>query len=361
MMKKRIWSVVLIIALTVGLGLSGCSSGSASEDGKDDSGSESGEQIKIGYLAMMFSVQWMQDMDIALEDLCQQKGWEYVSADAQASSETQMSQLETFINEGVNGVVTLITDIGGSDAMAARCEEAGIPLIGESEPLETDDGIYVAPLVELNAEECGEMAVQWVYDNHDSVGVEFADESKVGLVTIRHSGMPNGVRRANAIEAKWEELYPQSKIFSGDIAADSDSGKVVEGSFDVMAAYITANPDIETWICIPSVEDYGVGALRAIEDKGLEDHAMVVGIGGEKAREEWDIGVSKAWYASVYYDAYSCAELVIEGFEKMLVDGVAAEDLWSENREDGQTYSKAKFAGEMITPDNYQDIVRDIQ
>ncbi len=360
-MKKRVISAFMIVALTATLVLAGCSSESGSSSSDDGGSEKTDKKIKIGYLAMMFSIQWMQDMDIALEDLCEQRGWEYVSADAQASSETQMSQLDTFINEDVSGVVTLITDLGGSGAMAARCEEAGIPLIGESEPLETDDGTYVAPMVELNAEECAEMAVQWVADHHDDVGVSFEDESKVGLVTIRHSGMPNNVRRAVAAEAMWNELFPKSKVFAGDVAADSDSGKATEGSFDIMAAYITANPDITTWICIPSVEDYGVGALRAIEDKGFENSSMVVGIGGERAREEWDTGVSKAWYASVYYDAYSCAELVIEGFEKMLVDGVDAEELWSENREDGQSYSKAKFAGEMITPDNYKDVVREIK
>ncbi len=358
-MKKRLVSVVVMIALTTGLILSGCSSDSDSR--KEDSRKTDEKKIKIGYLAMMFSIQWMQDMDVALENLCEERGWEYVSADAQASSETQMSQLDTFINDDVSGVVTLITDIGGSDAMAARCEEAGIPLIGESEPLAKDDGTYVAPMVELNAEECAQMAVKWVSDNHDLAGIRFDDPSQVGLVTIRHSGMPNNVRRAEAAEAMWNELYPESKVFAGDIAAESDSGRATEGSFDIMAAYITANPDIKTWICIPSVEDYGVGALRAIEDKGLEDTSMVVGIGGERAREEWDTGVSKAWYASVYYDAYSCAELVIEGFEKVLVDGVKAEDLWSENKEDGQMYSTAKFAGEIITPENYKDIVRDIK
>jgi ABC-type sugar transport system substrate-binding protein len=297
-------------------------------------------------------------MEAATKELSEQYGFEFVVADAESTAEKQMTQMQTFISDGVDGMFILVADVGTAPAMAQTAAEAGVPLIGDSLRLADDQGKLVAPAVELYSYECGHMAGEWIAQNYKSIGFDFGDYSEVAFCTIDNSTQPNAGQRCEGAEVAWTEGFPdfpQDKMMRADVAADSGQG--ADAAFNQISSMIAANPQVKTWVIVPAVEDYGVGAARALEAAGLDTSSIIVGIGGERAVEEWDGGLTKCWYASVYYEAKDCATLIIQGLLDVIQNGTDLKDLYPEFKEDGQDYAAAKFTGRMVTPDNYKEYV----
>ncbi len=376
---KKVLSFMIVMVLVLAL-VAGCSNSAATvtasesapassdaasaeaptDAAEEPSAAEAGgeDQITIGYLAKNMSIQWIQNMETATEELSKQYGFKFVVADAESSAEKQITQMQTFINDGVDGLFMLIADVGTAPALAKTASEAGVPLIGDSLRLTDDQGKLVAPAVELYSYECGHMAGEWIAQNYKSIGFDFGDFSKVAFCTIDNSTQPNAGDRCEGAETAWIEAFPdfpKEQMIRADVAADSGQG--ADAAFNQISSIVTANPQYKTWIIVPAVEDYGVGAARAIEGAGLEDSTIIVGIGGERAVEEWEGGLTKCWYASVYYEAKDCASLIVQGLLDVIQNGKDLKDLYPEFKEDGQDYAAAKFTGRMVTPDNYKEYV----
>ena len=333
----------------------------AEEEETDEEEVTEAEPVKIAYLSKNMAVQWMQNMDTAIEELSEELGFEYLSYDAQASIETQLDQLDQAIAEGVDGVVILIADTGSAQAIADICAAEGVALVGESLRLQDGDGNLVAPCVELSAKDCGSMCSQWVYDNYEELGFDFGDYSTVGFATFSNSTQPNNEERADGAEDMFLELFsgfPTDNVYRGDVAAESVGYQ--EAAYNQMNGLITANPEIETWVLVATLEEYGQGVARAIEENGLVDSTILTSIGGEIAVTEWaSDNPPTEWYAASFYEAMDCASLAVEGLLSMIQDGVAAEDVFAEDKEEGQTYASAKFSGRMITAENYTEYISD--
>ena len=50
-----------------------------------------------------------------------------------------------------------------------------------------------------------------------------------------------------------------------------------------------------------------------------------------------------------------CARVCIQGLYDYLINGTPYEDLFAEWKEPGAQFAAAKFAGKMVTPDNYKE------
>lgn len=375
-MKKVISIMIVMVLLLIfvagcsGSGATTAESASASADATkaEASAAESAsatvaaaggeDEITIGYLAKNMSIQWIQNMEAATEELAKQQGFKFVVADAESSAEKQMTQMQSFISDGVDGMFILVADVGTASAMATTASDAGVPLIGDSLRLADDQGNLVAPAVELYSYECGHMAGEWIIQNYKSIGFNFGDFADVAFCTIDNTTQPNAGQRCEGAEAAWLEgfpNFPQEQIIRADVAADSSQG--ADAAFNQISSLVAANPQYKTWVVVPAVEDYGVGAARAVEAAGLDGSTIIVGIGGERAVEEWEGGLTKCWYASVYYEAKDCATLIIEGLMDVIKNGKDPKDLYPEFKEDGQDYAAAKFTGRIVTPDNYKEYI----
>jgi L-arabinose transport system substrate-binding protein len=321
-----------------------------------ETGSE--EPLLIGYLAKNMTVQWMQDMEVAMEELGKEYNFTLITANAASSPETQVTQLQEFITQKVDGIITLIADEGIAPSFIAMCNEAGIPIVGESIRLIDDDGNLIAPCVELSANDCGSMCSQWIYDNYKTLGFDLSDLSNVGFATITNSTIRNNEERCDGAENKFLELFPnfpKENVFRADVAGETSNYS--EAAYNQIASMITANPDIKIWLLVGSLEEYAQGACRAIEAAGLVDNTILTSIGGERVTDEWDGGLTKPWYAASYYEAMDCASIAIDGLLSIIRDGTPPEDVFSEYKEEGAKYASAKFSGRMITKDNYKEIV----
>ncbi|MGI6708943.1 MAG: hypothetical protein ACOX33_07545 [Dethiobacteria bacterium] len=134
-------------------------------------------------------------------------------------------------------------------------------------------------------------------------------------------------------------------------------GGAVAG-FNAAAATIAANPTIKKWLVVAPNDDQGGGAVRALEQAGLDKDACVVSMGAESARYEWaDKGSDTCWKAASFFSAYDCAVHAWRGLMEQVKEGKALEDVFADSKEPGQKYGLVKFTGQMVTPDNYKELM----
>ncbi len=324
-----------------------------------------GKEYKIGYLCKRMTVQWMQDMDAAFQKLSKEWGFKYELYDAQGDIETQMNQLDTMLDQGFDGIVTIVADQGMSQTLVDMALEKGVPLIGESLKLIDDDGKIVGTTVELSSFLCGELCANWIFENYANIGfADIANDwSKVGFIGITNSTQPNALERSDGAWEAWKANvpdFPDANHFVADVAADPGAG-YVDQAYNQVNAQLAAHPEIEYWLIVAILEDFGQGAIRCIEDNGLADKTILTSIGGECAKLEWAAREENntldtcCWYACAYYEAMDCARVCIQGLYDYLLNGTPYNELFPEWKVAGDDFAAAKFAGNMVTPANYKE------
>lgn len=331
-------------------------SASASEDGSS-AGVMDGKTI--AYFAITMSNQWLQNMETAMKDIGATEGFEVVTADANFSADTQLSQVDTLLNDGIDGASVFVADEGSGTAVVEKFRNANVPVIGESLRLMDADGNLVAPVVELDAVGCGEKCAEWVAENYMNYDYDFSDMSTVGVLLDTRSTYQSDVRRSDGFKDKLVSAMPEipeANYYTADCAAEANASDDAEASYNQVAAVIGGHPEITTWIIFSSVDDYAIGAARAVQAAGAEDKVLITSCGGERAVQEWANGDSPCWKSTCYYDANTFATQVIDGLSQM-IGGTAPEDLWPDHIEEGQTYANYKITGTMATPDTYEEIM----
>lgn len=230
---KRTMGILLCVILMLG-GCSGQESADvsdapeASSDGEKDSSKQGAgdENLVFEYFATSMTVEWIQQIEAALKELGEEKGFELLSADANRDINTQLSQIDTAIEQKIDGAFLFIVDEGSAPAAVEKFDEAGIPVIGETLKLQDGDGKNIAPYVELDAMGVGENCGQWVAENYESCGVDLSDLSKVGIIQNTNSKYRSDLAR---IDGFMEGLnaglpgIPESNIYVADCAAEATS------------------------------------------------------------------------------------------------------------------------------------------
>lgn len=374
---KGIWGILLCMALFLSACGGSTSSSSATSGSSDasstgastnstsasaasaDTSGGDGETLTFQYFAMTMEVEWLLQIEEALKELGETYNFELLTSDANYDINTQLSQIDTAITQGIDGAFLFIVDEGSATAAIDKFNAAGIPVIGETLKLQDGNGNNVAPYVELDAEAVGGECGTWIAENWENCGIEISDWSKVGVIsntqTTRQSDLSRSTGFENALKAGLPEI-PEENYLIADNAAEANNNDA-ENSYNQVSAVLAAHPEIETWFVIGTVDNYAMGACRAIEAAGLEDQTILVSCGGEYAVREWAEGTGSCWRAACYYEAMDFAVEMVDGMLQIVRDGVPATDIYDDSRAEGQEYAAVGITGTMITPDNYTEYV----
>jgi len=336
-------------------------SGSVTNSASGTAAETAGEDpLTIEYFATSFSVQWIQQIQAALEKQGAENNFTLLTADANRDINEQLAQIDTAINQGIDGAVLFVVDEGSATAAVEKFTQAGIPVIGETLKLKDGDGNNIAPYVELDAVAVGAKCGDWVVNNYKNCGVDFSDLSKVGFIANTNSKYQSDLNRIEGFKSTFLKTFPdlpKDNMFTADCSAEASLNDNTEASYNQVSAILSANPDIEYWVIMGSVDSYATGACRAVEAAGLEDKTILVSSGGELAVQEWANGTAKCWRATCYYSAMDFAKAITDGMMKELRDKVDAKDLFPEFKKDGQKYAAVEISGNICTPDDYKQYI----
>lgn len=311
--RRRVGTVVAIAAV---LALSACT-GSES-DANDDNGSqpaaaagsndEAGDTVTIGFSAPAADHGWMAAITDNVRDLQDQ----YPDIDLQIAEGTndvnlQISQVETFINDGVDAIVLLPFDGAAMTPVALKAMAAGIPVINVDREFDDPNAARVTVLGDNYGMgvSAGQYMCERLGDKPDAIIAEIAGIDSLPLTQDRSQGFKDALAECGL------------KV-SNRVAADF----TVEGGEEAAANLLQAAPKIDAiW---NHDDDQGVGVLKAIENAGRDEFFMVGGAGSANAMREIQSGDS-VLQATVIYPSTQGADGV--KLARLLVQGKAMSDL----------------------------------
>ncbi|HZB19530.1 MAG TPA: substrate-binding domain-containing protein [Blastococcus sp.] len=263
---------------------------------------EEGDTVRIGFSAPAADHGWMAGITEAARAVDEEYGdVELIVAEGTNDVSTQISQVETFINEGVDAIVLLPFDGAAMTPVALQAMEAGIPVINVDREFD-DPAASRATILGDNygmGVSAGTYICEQVGDNPDAVVAEIAGIDSLPLTQDRSQGFEDALSECG--------LNVDNRV-----AADF----TVEGGEEAASNLLQAAPQIDAlW---NHDDDQGVGVLAAIEGANRDEFIMVGGAGSANAMRSIEAGDS-VLQATVIYpstqaaDGIKLARLVAQG------------------------------------------------
>ncbi|MGB0100296.1 MAG: substrate-binding domain-containing protein [Nocardioides sp.] len=300
--KSRKRFATSLVAGVAVFSLAACTSNDSGDDESDDtsggtsaaeagSNDEAGDEVVIGFSAPAADHGWMG----SITESAKKEAEKYDDIDLRVAEGTndvalQISQVETFINDGVDAIVLLPFDGAAMTPVALEAMAAGIPVINVDREFNDPNAARVTVLGDNYGMgvSAGEYVCEEAGGNKDAVVAEIAGIDSLPLTQDRSQGFEDALKECG--------LDVDNRV-----AADF----TVEGGSDAAANLLQAAPKIDfLW---NHDDDQGVGVLAAIDEAGRDEFVMIGGAGSANAMRsiQDDDGVLKA---TVIYPSTQAAD-----------------------------------------------------
>jgi L-arabinose transport system substrate-binding protein len=225
---KKIGLAAMILLVIISLFFTGC--GKKEEEKKGP---------LLAFICKDLSQEWFVGTSTAMRDTAIARGAQDVLLfDCSMNPDKYMNALDTAISRKVDVLIVCPPDQKLSQITVDRCKAAGIKVMADDDGLIDENGVHIAPALELDAYKVGEGIGDYLgkYYNDNNMA------AKAGTTAFMLMNMPevsSCVPRSEGARDKFLELVPQfdkQKVIRADYDGTSDKG------FNVAAATITANP-----------------------------------------------------------------------------------------------------------------------
>ena len=300
--------------------VTGCTSNEPESSGTEGGGGtnnaasandDPGDTVRIGFSAPAADHGWIA----GITEAARAEADKYDDIDLQVAEgtndvSTQISQVETFINDKVDAIVLLPFDGAALTPVALQAMEAGIPVINVDREFNSPFAAQATVLGDNYG--MGVSAGQYICtklgDQPDAVVAEIAGIDSLPLTQDRSQGFADALAECG--------LNVDNRV-----AADF----TVEGGERTAANLLQAAPQIDAiW---NHDDDQGVGVLAAINNAGRNEFFMVGGAGSANAMREIQGGQS-VLEATVIYPHTQAADGI--ALARLLVQDKSLSDLSSQ-------------------------------
>jgi len=272
------------------------------------SNDETGDTVTIGFSAPAADHGWMAAITSAAEaEAAKYEDIDLKVAEGTNDVNVQISQVETFINDGVDAIVLLPFDGAALTEVAVEAMEAGIQVINVDREFSRPEAARVTVLGDNYGmgRSAGEYICGQLGDKADAVVAEIAGIDNLPLTQDRSQGF------ADALGECGLEV-------SNRVAADF----TVQGGESATANLLQAAPEIDAiW---NHDDDQGVGVMAAIDNAGRDEFFLVGGAGSKNVMEQIKAGGSVV-EATVIYPSTQAADGI--RLARLLAQGKAMGDL----------------------------------
>ncbi|SHI78934.1 arabinose ABC transporter substrate-binding protein [Propionispora hippei] len=335
-MKFKKQMAVLLGTLLVSTLLWGCGSGSG-DQGKSAGGDK--KKLVIAGIYKAGDQVWFIDEGKAAEKAAKEMGAsDFLFIDAKMNPDTYLQAIDNVIAQKVDGVVTCIPDQKLSKVTVEKLKQAGIPVVAADDALQDESGKKLAPWVGINAYKIGQVNGEWMANYAKTNG--FDKDNQAGLLILTMDTVSSCVPRTQGEEEKFKELLPG---FSGDRIFKADYNGETDKGFNGAAAIFTAHPEIKKWMVMTANEEGAVGAVRALEQAGLDKSSCVIGLGGYLAKDEF-----KKEYSAMKAATYFSSDAVGGTSVKVLMNYILKKE---------EMPMETAVDAAIVTKDNYKQIM----
>jgi ribose transport system substrate-binding protein len=214
----------------------------------------------------------------------------------------QNSAIETYITEGVDGLVVVAIDVNGIMPAVNQAAEAGIPVVAVDAIL--PEGPQQSQVGVDNAEAgamIGERFVAWAGEQEGTVQLGIVGALNSFIQNVRQEGFEGAVAGAENVET----------------VGVVDGQNVQDSALAAAENLITANPELDA--IYATGEPALLGAVAAVESQGKQDQVKIFG---------WDLteqaiaGIDAAYVEAVVQQSpYGMGEAAVEALETITGGG----------------------------------------
>lgn len=243
---------IAAIAAASALALTACTSG----DTEQAEGPESIESI--GLMVQDMSNPFFSAMEKGARESADELGASLNTQDAQLDLAAQNTQIDAFIQQGVDLIVISAVDEDGIGPAVQRAKQAGIIVIAVDTPAEGADAVVMTDAIEA-----GEKSCEYLFEQMGGQGsVLLVDGTPIQTIIDRIQGCNNVLER-----------YPDIQVV-GHQSSTNDRASGLAVTTDML----TATPDVQG---IFGMNDpSALGAVLAVEQAGRQDQIIVTGVDG---------------------------------------------------------------------------------
>ncbi|SDZ57098.1 monosaccharide ABC transporter substrate-binding protein, CUT2 family [Jannaschia faecimaris] len=274
--------------------------------------------VQINQQALFFN-----QMNEGAQAKADELGDELVIFNANNDPAEQNSAIETYIQQGVDGIAVVAIDVNGIMPAVQQAVDAGIPVVAIDAVL--PEGPHAAQVGVDNAE-AGAMMGNYFVEYMNS---EMGGSAKVGVVGALNSSIQN-IRQDGFVD-----------VVSGadgvEMAVVVDGQNVQDLALSAAENLITANPDLDA--IYATGEPALLGAVAAVESQGKQDSIKVFG---------WDL----TQQAINGIDAGYVQAVIQQDPAQM---GSTAIDILNNLSEGGSTEANVAVPVTIVTSDNVDD------
>lgn len=316
-MRKKMLSVLLSVGVMTSM-LAGCGAADSSakketaasqaasgETSADTAAQTSGEKVKMGITLYSLKNEFTVRIANAAQAKADDLGIELVVYDGNYDPSTQISQVETMISDGCDGIILNPQDAEACAPCVDKAVEAGIPVVGVNTRVESDKLTSYVGSEDVTA---GEMEMQKIADLIGGSG---------NIVIIEGPmGQSAQIERRKGIENILEQ-YPDIKVLAEKTANWSRS----EG-MTVMENWLQAFDEIDA--VVAENDEMALGAREAIKAAGKDIPA--IGVDGItdalNAVEEGNL------VASIFQDGAGQGSKAVEVLYEAIQGNEVEENYW---------------------------------
>lgn len=238
-------------------------SGGTNEVGEAPDSASTGGKLKVGATLKDLSDQFVKNIGDAMQAAADEHSdeIEFEMLDGQGDVSKQIEQVESFITKGYDVVIMVAQDAEGCGAIVDLCAEAGVPLI-ECNTLTTNENytVYVGS-DDVNA---GKIQAEFLMDR-------LPENAKVAYL-MGPIGQSGQIKRLEGIQQYLFDVRTDIEVLDMQ-TAEWKRDKAMQLAEDWLTKY---GEDLDAIIC--QNDDMALGALAAVQAKGMEGKIIIVGV-----------------------------------------------------------------------------------
>ncbi|MGW3425363.1 ABC transporter substrate-binding protein [Streptomyces phaeochromogenes] len=255
-------------------GLAACAKedegGSSSSDG-----SGGGKKITLGFAQVGSESGWRTANTKSVKAAAKESGYTLKFSDAQQKQENQISAIRSYIAQKVDVIAFSPVVVTGWDAVLKEAKSAKIPVILTDRSVETsDDSLYVSFIGSDFTDE-GRRAGKMLEKVLEKAGHK-------GAVKIAQLEGTTGAAPALERAKGFKEIMDADHKDDWKIVVSQTGDFTRAGGKQVMAAFLTSNPDIN--VLYAHNDDMALGAIQSIEAAGKKagKDILIISVDGVK-------------------------------------------------------------------------------
>jgi len=240
--------------------------------------------------------------------------WHFLNCDGDA--EKYMTQIDTAIADNADAIVTCIPDQTMSEAVVAKCEAAGVPVVACDDPLKDADNNKLAPWFGIDAYNIGYAAGEWMADY--AVANNLVEDETVGVLYMTMNTTSSCVPRT---EGEKQAMLDKLAGAMDARTYEVDYVTTMEDAYNGASAMIAGHPEIKSWLVMVASEQGALGVASAIENAGLAETSCVVTLGCDETTGHWEEGNYAVIRAAAYFSGKVVGKEAILAVVEYLVNG----------------------------------------